>query len=315
MTKAGNVYFMRRADNVGPVKIGCSAQPLDRLDQMQAWSPEPLTIVTSAPASFRTEQRLHRQFDHLRLHGEWFEAAQPLLALISRVAATGKIPPAPSNDRSQRMARMYQDGQTLQQIGDQFNITRERVRQILRKQDVPSEGHRAYSVAAKAEKAVLRLTREGYTIPQIAKAVGDCQMNVRQVLKRAGVKAVRAKRQPEPETLIKAREVAVDYKAGMLGSDIAEKHNIPQPHIYRLLRLVNVDVSRKSAVPKLPVEEAAKRYLNGETIKGLSRQYGITAVTIRRAFKRHGVTLRGKAENEVIRQDLVREAKARKAAA
>lgn len=37
-----------------------------------------------------------------------------------------------ASDRSQEMAHLYKAGKTLQQIGDQFGLTRERVRQILR---------------------------------------------------------------------------------------------------------------------------------------------------------------------------------------
>jgi hypothetical protein len=43
-------------------------------------------------------------------------------------------------DRAQHMAELYKAGQTLQQIGDLYDMTRERVRQILREEtDVPPE--------------------------------------------------------------------------------------------------------------------------------------------------------------------------------
>lgn len=42
-------------------------------------------------------------------------------------------------ERASEIARLYRDGQTLQAIGDRFGITRERVRQLLRKLQIEQE--------------------------------------------------------------------------------------------------------------------------------------------------------------------------------
>ena len=247
----GTIYFMRRADGVGPIKIGCTKQPLARLNQVQEWSPEPLTIIASASGKFKTEARLHRQFDAFRLHGEWFEAAHPVLAMVAKVHSTGVIPPAPKDDKWQQIASLYREGQTLQSIGDKFGITRERVRQILRKAGVPTEGYRAQhkrtSIAAQQEATIRQMHSKGATVPEMAEAVGDCQMNVRSVLRRAGLKANRAFRKPAKGTVEKAKLIAADYAAGMKTAEIARRHDTHQPSVYRYLRIAGIEPGRRAA--------------------------------------------------------------------
>ena len=244
----GFVYFMRRVDGVGPVKIGCSKVPLARLEIHQQWSPEPLEIVTSAPGTFRDEQRLHRQFDGCRLHAEWFEAIPALLSMVARVKMTGALPPALLSDRSIRMAEMYQAGGTLQKIGDEFGVSRERVRQILRSESVPSLGSRPEnaprSIAGLNADKVVRLCREGRNVIEIAEAIGDAATNVRCVLNRHGLKAVRKCKDRDPKTVEMAFAVAAEYRRGDKCRVIAERHGILTRHVFRLLSIAGVKAAR-----------------------------------------------------------------------
>jgi hypothetical protein len=243
------VYFMRRADGVGPIKIGCSKWPVERITAFQHWSPEILGLAASAPGDFRDEQRLHRQFASTRLHGEWFEATPELLSVVAKVHASGKLPPAPADDRAVRIIAAYGGGATLQQIGDDFGITRERVRQILRRHDVPSLGWRPdllqTSVAAKSKARVLALAGQGHTVPAIAVAVGDSRQNVLNVLRREGVTAVHAKKGRAQKTLAKADVVARMYRDGERIGDIAKTLGTYGPSIYRLLRIAGCEPDRK----------------------------------------------------------------------
>lgn len=54
--------------------------------------------------------------------------------------------------RTQKMVEMYRHGVTLQKIGDQFKMTRERVRQIIRPHIDSSDGGRFYSASIKRDK-------------------------------------------------------------------------------------------------------------------------------------------------------------------
>lgn len=142
------VYFARRIDGTGPIKIGCSDYPTWRVVQLSSDIKAKLELVAAAPGNFMDEGRLHRQFSAHRVHGEWFEPAEAVLAAIEYVKSHGKLPPAPDDDRDVVIKRRYLDGETLQSIGNDFGITRERVRQILRKIGVPSLGYRTGRRAA-----------------------------------------------------------------------------------------------------------------------------------------------------------------------
>lgn len=66
-----------------------------------------------------------------------------------------------SVERELEMARLYAAGQTLQQIGEQFGMTRERVRQLIKRQGMSRNAGGAYkrSQANQAEKAAAAKAR------------------------------------------------------------------------------------------------------------------------------------------------------------
>lgn len=78
----------------------------------------------------------------------------------------------PNAERNQRMVTMYRQGLTLEKIGQSFGLTRERVRQILRKQGVTwTEGgqhktKQAKDAARKAKQDARYLVRHGLTFDQ-----------------------------------------------------------------------------------------------------------------------------------------------------
>lgn len=79
------VYFLRRADGVGPIKIGVSRLPETRLADFCKWSPYMLALIASAPGSNAWERGLHLRFAAYRLHMEWFAPAPALLAGIEAI--------------------------------------------------------------------------------------------------------------------------------------------------------------------------------------------------------------------------------------
>lgn len=87
------VYFVRPAGCIGPVKIGCSVAPEGRMRTMLGWSPIPLEVAASCPGEHEDEIAVHHRFAHLSLHGEWFAVDGELADLIQYVAENGKIPP------------------------------------------------------------------------------------------------------------------------------------------------------------------------------------------------------------------------------
>ncbi len=157
------IYFIRRADGEGPIKIGCSGWPQIRLLQLNCDHKADLCIIAVAPGDFATESNLHRKFGADRVvvslprrsytyggQNEWYTATPALLTYIDHVKATGTIALDPAERRELVYRDRYLAGETLRSIGDSYGITRERVRQILHKHGYPSNP-RARSKYLRAE--------------------------------------------------------------------------------------------------------------------------------------------------------------------
>jgi predicted GIY-YIG superfamily endonuclease len=72
------------------IKIGVSANPVDRMRELQTASSKPLRLLASFPfksreEAFGVEQELHKKFNHLLISGEWFKRC-----LIREMRAGGK---------------------------------------------------------------------------------------------------------------------------------------------------------------------------------------------------------------------------------
>jgi hypothetical protein len=83
-----SVYF---ADAGGQIKIGWSKKVSARLAQLQTGSAVPIKLLATTPGGLALERRLHKQFHHLRLSGEWFLAAPELLDHIASLATVTPI--------------------------------------------------------------------------------------------------------------------------------------------------------------------------------------------------------------------------------
>ena len=75
------VYFVE-AVGLDKVKIGTTTRIKSRLAAMQTGSPVRLELLGHLDGSTVTEADMHRRFEHLRLHGEWFLATTELRAFI-----------------------------------------------------------------------------------------------------------------------------------------------------------------------------------------------------------------------------------------
>ena len=80
-----SVYF---AYTGGHVKIGYSKRVSARLGQLQTGCATPIQLLGTMPGGLAVERRVHRQFDHLRLDGEWFVAHPDLMAYIREVTGS-----------------------------------------------------------------------------------------------------------------------------------------------------------------------------------------------------------------------------------
>lgn len=85
--REARVYFLRPIGAEGPVKIGHSYWPNDRLRTYQHWSPLPLEIAATILGPQALERRFHARFYHLHSHHEWFFADPSLTEAIDAIRA------------------------------------------------------------------------------------------------------------------------------------------------------------------------------------------------------------------------------------
>ena len=312
-----SVYFVQRAEG-GPIKIGCSAYLNSRLSQLAVTIKSKLVLLASAPGSFREEGRLHRQFAAIRVEGEWFEDCDQLRAAIAHVSRTGALPPPVEQDREIVMAGRYLSGETLQSIADDFDMTRERVRQLLRKANVPSLGHRESTrrkaaPVTDAEREVAAVYAEGKTPPSALCAQYDITISqLTIILKRTGTKCFGVghwlTRDDDAE---RTATVVALYREGVKTTEIADRAGLPsQEQVYRYLRKAGITPSRR---PHVPFDHAAavSAYRQGATLQAIASASGASMQAVRRAVEQSG-SLRSRAENEAIRVAAVRAANARR---
>ena len=79
------VYFVKPVDATGPIKIGVSGRPKERLSKLLDWSPVALEVVWTIPGNHQLERNIHECFADLHSHKEWFHAAPRLLEAIERL--------------------------------------------------------------------------------------------------------------------------------------------------------------------------------------------------------------------------------------
>lgn len=110
------VYFIRPVGAEGPVKIGCSQCPLERLSGLMDWSPVPLEVVATIPGYFDLERNIQECFLDQRSHREWFHASARLTELMEALRGGAKISDVLDlNDRRGRIGngRVYTDAHRL----------------------------------------------------------------------------------------------------------------------------------------------------------------------------------------------------------
>lgn len=74
----GIVYYIACTET-NRVKIGFTAgDPMDRLRALRTGAPTHIRLMAMHWGTQKEERKLHKKFDHLRLHGEWFAMAEDL---------------------------------------------------------------------------------------------------------------------------------------------------------------------------------------------------------------------------------------------
>lgn len=85
MSGASYIYFIKPVGMTGPIKIGWSSVPKDRLSNLSTWSPFALEIVATVEGGQRLERNIHECFADLHSHREWFHAGPSLIEAIRKI--------------------------------------------------------------------------------------------------------------------------------------------------------------------------------------------------------------------------------------
>lgn len=91
MTVTSLVYFIKPIGLDGPIKIGCSNAPINRLQGLGSWSPFPLEIIGAVTGTLKDENFLHRCFADTHSHHEWFRSSPALRIAIATILSSGTI--------------------------------------------------------------------------------------------------------------------------------------------------------------------------------------------------------------------------------
>lgn len=81
--KKGHIYFIRAGES-GPIKIGFSTNPEQRLRTLQTAHTDKLTMLHCQIGTKADEARLHRKFRNIHVKGEWFAPEDVLLEFIQK---------------------------------------------------------------------------------------------------------------------------------------------------------------------------------------------------------------------------------------
>jgi hypothetical protein len=83
----GFVYFIRPVGMPGPVKIGHSLNPEQRLHELDGASPFPLELAVKVEGDQAIERAIQNSFADCHSHREWFHPHPRLLRAIAALIA------------------------------------------------------------------------------------------------------------------------------------------------------------------------------------------------------------------------------------
>ena len=75
------IYFIQQGDD-GPIKVGYSTSPEERLRALQTASPYSLRLLKVVEGGEALEKQIHTRFAENQLQGEWFQPTDTFVAYL-----------------------------------------------------------------------------------------------------------------------------------------------------------------------------------------------------------------------------------------
>jgi transposase-like protein/uncharacterized protein (DUF433 family) len=206
-------------------------------------------------------------------------------------------------ERHLNMIEMYQSGKTLQEVGEHFGITRERVRQILHKFDVTSRkaGRTPKPIGEDVQRAIIDLYQGGNSQIQIGKFFPEIPFHaIRLILEGSGVEirtgkeiwAEHPKRVPDD-----VREAVLKmYQEGATTVAVAERFGVAQSWVHKFIKQQGILRPTKffagrvtTVIPEEQKKLIIKRYLSGLNCSQVAQEMGMNQGTIAGIIRRYGL--------------------------
>lgn len=131
------VYFIKPVGMDGPIKIGCSGIPEDRLIALTTWSPFKLEIIGRTPGTLKDEGFLHRCFSEFHSHHEWFYFTPALAETIKKILASSidevrsSLTPKKHIRRGRKLKSEWTDSERLKaSFASKIRLANNRLRKI-----------------------------------------------------------------------------------------------------------------------------------------------------------------------------------------
>ena len=197
-----------------------------------------------------------------------------------------------------RVIALYEGGLSMQEVGLQFGISRQRVHQILKKaKEKPEEsGERSY----KETRRLIELYQSGLSMKEVGTEFGISAQRVEQILKKAGVEK---RKFTKSDKFLKVRK----EKRKILPKELLVKYyldeNLPIPEILRRLEAGRSLLYNSLEYHKIPIrkteglldskltEELLRRlYLDENlTAREIGQKLGFAAVTVKKRLSKFGI--------------------------
>lgn len=221
------VYFILADADPKCIKIGHTKRPIKlRMSVLQSWSPYNLSLIGIIPGGRSLEAQIHQRFAKHYKCGEWFNAADELMQFIKKqcpnfewvsglerigVTRNSRHNPITEGKRGsisdiKEVLELYNSGLTLQDIGNKFNVTRERVRQFLNihgvntKRRCPSQDSEEINIIEDSDTGMYNFKT---WLKEMQKEIDENGVVLEAVCKRANIKSqtVRNWRKTPPNTI------------------------------------------------------------------------------------------------------------------
>lgn len=223
---------------------------------------------------------------------------------LSRGRPKGAVMNKEMVSRNAEMARRYVEGETLQSIGDDYGITRERVRQIVNKEGVFFDEIsddlvkiRFLDSITDEEHDALRAYQTGdLSMSEIADKRGLCANRLNKIKQTLGIETHHRFRY-HPDRDRRIREIPKLYTAGVPIDEIVERFDLhATEHVYYYLKQAGVDMKkhRRSASLEGQKDEVIAAIQSGLNDREVSEKFDASEAGVWKFRMRHGLMKRKK---------------------